>query len=155
MEMLLQPGAPSGLRKKALTLVTDFWILPDVEGGDAAAEEEKLLAMAVMPHVVEMLGHGPPDTREKAMAALRAAVEGDGSEESAAAAARMAVIAAAEKHDAVPALYKLQEYFAAEAKEDPDVADYMTDLAQEAAALADTLMRHGGGDGGGNGRDEL
>ena len=52
MEMLMQAGQPAGLRKKALVLVTDFWILPDLEGGAAVAAEERLLAMAVMPHVV-------------------------------------------------------------------------------------------------------
>jgi hypothetical protein len=39
-------------------LVTDFWILPDVDGGVVSAGDELMLAMAVMPHVVEMLGHG-------------------------------------------------------------------------------------------------
>ena len=81
------------------------------------------------------MGHGPPDTREKAMAALRAAMDGDGSGSgsgsgsgadaagatgsvgasamSAGAAAAAAVAAAAGKHGATPALFKLQAYFAA------------------------------------------
>jgi hypothetical protein len=36
------------LRKKALVLLTDFWVLPDVS---AAGEEQALVALA-LPHVV-------------------------------------------------------------------------------------------------------
>jgi hypothetical protein len=38
----------------------------------------------------------------------------------------------------------LQAFFVAEAKEDPEVEDYMTDMAQEAAALAEMLQARGG-----------
>ena len=87
------------------------------------------------------MGPGPPDTREKAMAALRAAMDGDGSgsgsgsgadaagaEGSAGAGAAGAgagasaavVAAAAGRHGATPALFKLQAYFAAGLpREDP------------------------------------
>jgi hypothetical protein len=50
----------------------------------------------------------------------------------------------------VPALSTLFKYFMAEAKEDPDVGQYMADLAQQAAALAEKLTLLSGG-----GRDEL
>mmetsp|Transcript_29492 Transcript_29492/g.47419 ORF Transcript_29492/g.47419 Transcript_29492/m.47419 type:complete len:611 (-) Transcript_29492:372-2204(-) len=159
VEALLRPETPAGVRKKALVLVTDFWILPDVAGGAVYAEEELALATTVMPHVVEMLGRGLPDTREKAMAALRAALVGDGTgaqgrhhvaaadvdaDAQGRAAASAAVVSAANKHGAVSALFRLQAFFVAEAKEDPEVEDYMTDMAQEAAALAEMLQARGG-----------
>jgi hypothetical protein len=53
-------------------------------------------------------------------------------------------------YSAVPALSTLFKYFMAEAKEDPDVGQYMADLAQQAAALAEKLTLLSGG-----GRDEL
>jgi len=60
----------------------------------------------------------------------------------------------------VSALFQLQEHFAAEAAADPDMSDYMGDLAQEAAALADRLQVLGepndvGGRGASDAHDEL
>ena len=158
LRALMREGSPEALRRKALVLLTDFWVNRDsADDGEAvsvaAAAEEKRLAVALMPDVVNMLWRGTADEREKAMDALRAALTGSnpddqqhppGKAPSYLIGWRSAEVAeAATKIGAMNALKVLGEYFwrEADAADDSDLEfrNYMLDLQQEALALHEAL----------------
>ena len=159
LRALMREGSPEALRRKALVLLTDFWVNRDsADDGEAvsvaAAAEEKRLAVALMPDVVNMLWRGTADEREKAMDALRAALTGSnpddqqhppGKAPSYLIGWRSAEVAeAATKIGAMNALKVLGEYFwrEADAADDSDLEfrNYMLDLQQEALALHEALQ---------------
>ena len=160
LRALMREGSPEALRRKALVLLTDFWVNRDsADDGEAvsvaAAAEEKRLAVALMPDVVNMLWRGTADEREKAMDALRAALTGSNPDDQQHPPGkaplyligwRSAEVAeAATKIGAMSALDVLGEYFwrEADAADDSDLEfrNYMLDLQQEALALHEALQQ--------------
>ena len=142
MLALLRSGSPPKLRERAVALATDFWNVPDVAGGPAERgyppgrrDEERALAAAAVPHLIDATGAGGADAREKALEALRAAtgrISGDHGKN-----ARRAAIGAG----AAEALERLAAFFEAEAaaETDPERGEYVLALADDARATAGNL----------------
>ena len=142
MLALLRSGSPPKLRERAVALVTDFWNVPDVAGGPAERgyppgrrDEERALASAATPHLVDATTAGGADAREKALEALRAATERISGEHGKN--ARRAAIGAG----AAEALERLGAFFEAEAaaETDPERGEYVLALADDARAAAGNL----------------
>ena len=142
MLALLRSGSPPKLRERAVALVTDFWNVPDVAGGPAERgyppgrrDEERALASAATPHLVDATTAGRADAREKALEALRAATERISGEHGKN--ARRAAIGAG----AAEALERLGAFFEAEAaaETDPERGEYVLALADDARAAAGNL----------------
>ena len=149
---LLHPNANPGLRVKAATLAADLFASPDPEQharegarfDEIHHKEARALKHAAMPHLIHMTTGGSADAREKAMHAVRAALDADAGddEESAASTHR-----AARRAGGAEAFEALAEFFEEAAKGNEDTREYHATLARDAGSVAARLARetHRGG----------
>jgi hypothetical protein len=129
---LLHPNANPGLRVKAATLAADLFASPDPEQharegarfDEIHHKEARALKHAAMPHLIHMTTGGSADAREKAMHAVRAALDADAGDDEE---------SAASTHRA--------------AKGNEDTREYHATLARDAGSVAARLARetHRGG----------
>ncbi|ACO63211.1 predicted protein [Micromonas commoda] len=134
----LADDVPSRVRVRALVIATDVFENPTVHvtGSNerTLATGERHLAIKGVEAFARLMRRGSRDSREKAVHALKAAMAVDESypEE------RMSghVLREARERGVGEALRAAASFFHANAREDPDVAEYMEEVAREAEDLS-------------------
>ena len=135
---MLGPNEPARVRTRALVMATDVFDAPTVHvtGNDerTMAVGERHLAIGGVEFFVQLLERGSPDAREKAVAALKAAIAVD--ERFPEKGMGGHVLRMAREHGAWHALRAAVKYFQTEAATDPDTREYMEEMAGRAGDLS-------------------